>query len=112
MRLEWEGGPVATLANKGYCYTDKDGQTNGFHTPKVERQRRYFAQQRLCPDMEAGRLSSSLPEAARALEIANATSYWTSVRKRVKDRTILEVENLKSAKTGMSPCLRSLLMAL
>ena len=43
--------------------------------------------------MDAGRLSSNLPEAKRALEIANATSYWTSVRKRVKDRTILEVEN-------------------
>ena len=31
-------------------------------------------------------MSSDLPQAARALEIANATSYWTSVRKRVMDR--------------------------
>jgi len=44
-------------------------------------------------DMEAGRLTSSLPEAKRALEIANATSYWTSVRKRVMDRIFVEVDN-------------------
>ena len=27
-------------------------------------------------DMEAGRLTSDMDEAKRALEIANATSYW------------------------------------
>jgi DNA polymerase gamma 1 len=44
-------------------------------------------------DMEVGRLSSRLPEAKRALEISNATSYWTSVRKRVMDRIFLPVAN-------------------
>jgi DNA polymerase gamma 1 len=43
--------------------------------------------------MENGRLSSDLPEAKRALDIANATSYWTSVRKRVHDRIFMGVEN-------------------
>lgn len=37
-------------------------------------------------DMAVGRLSSDLPEAKRALQIADATSYWTSVRKRVMAR--------------------------
>lgn len=37
-------------------------------------------------DMAVGRLDSDLPEAKRALEIADATSYWTSVRKRVMAR--------------------------
>lgn len=37
-------------------------------------------------DMAVGRLNSDLPEAKRALEIADATSYWTSVRSRVMAR--------------------------
>lgn len=45
------------------------------------------------PDMEVGRLSSKLPQAKRALEVANATSYWTSVRKRVMDRIFLPAHN-------------------
>jgi DNA polymerase gamma 1 len=44
-------------------------------------------------DMKVGRLSSDLPEAKRALEIANAVSYWTSVRKRVMDRIFLPAAN-------------------
>ena len=44
-------------------------------------------------DMEVGRLSSKLPQAKRALEVANATSYWTSVRKRVMDRIYLRANN-------------------
>jgi DNA polymerase gamma 1 len=44
-------------------------------------------------DMEVGRLSSKLPQAKRALEVANATSYWTSVRKRVMDRIFLPTAN-------------------
>ena len=44
-------------------------------------------------DMACGRLSSDLPEAKRALEIANAVSYWTSVRNRVMDRLTLVKEN-------------------
>ena len=44
-------------------------------------------------DMEAGRLTSDTDEAKRALEIANATSYWTSVRKRVMDRIFVDVDN-------------------
>lgn len=38
------------------------------------------------PAMENGTLSSELPEAKEALEIARANSYWTSTRKRVFDR--------------------------
>lgn len=44
-------------------------------------------------DMEVGRLSSSLPEARRALEIAVGVSYWTSVRKRVMNRICLVAPN-------------------
>jgi DNA polymerase gamma 1 len=43
--------------------------------------------------MKVGRLNSDLPEAKRALEIANSVSYWTSVRKRVMDRIFLRVSN-------------------
>lgn len=44
-------------------------------------------------DMKVGRLGSDLPEARRALEIARATSYWTSVRKRVIDRIFIKAHN-------------------
>jgi len=46
-------------------------------------------------DMEAGRLSSDLEDAKRALEISSACSYWTSVRKRVMDRIFVTVANPK-----------------
>jgi len=44
-------------------------------------------------DMNVGRLNSKLPEAKRALEIAVATSYWTSVRTRVMERINMKVHN-------------------
>jgi DNA polymerase gamma 1 len=44
-------------------------------------------------DMKVGRLNSKSPEAKRALEIAVATSYWTSVRKRVMDRIYISASN-------------------
>jgi DNA polymerase gamma 1 len=44
-------------------------------------------------DMAVGRLSSDLPEAKRALQIADATSYWTSVRKRVMARIFSQAHN-------------------
>jgi DNA polymerase gamma 1 len=44
-------------------------------------------------DMKVGRLNSKSSEAKRALEIAVATSYWTSVRKRVMDRIYISASN-------------------
>jgi DNA polymerase gamma 1 len=44
-------------------------------------------------DMATGTLSSDLPEAKRALDIANSISFWTSVRKRVMSRIFKEVPN-------------------
>jgi DNA polymerase gamma 1 len=43
--------------------------------------------------MENGTLSSDLPEAKEALDIARANSYWTSTRKRVFDRISKSVPN-------------------
>ena len=94
MRLEWEGNPVGYTRQTGYTYTDKDGRTQRIPHPKGTNDNvGILLSKDFVPDMEAGRLSSDLPEAARALEIANATSYWTSVRKRVMDRIFMEVEN-------------------
>lgn len=44
-------------------------------------------------DMEVGRLSSDSPLAQKALDIANSTSYWNSIRKRVQDRIFVATEN-------------------
>ena len=94
MRLEWEGCPVGYTRSRGYTYTDKDGRTQRIPHPKGSNDNvGILLSKDFVPDMEAGRLSSSLPEAARALEIASATSYWTSVRKRVMDRIFMDVDN-------------------
>jgi DNA polymerase gamma 1 len=94
MRLEWEDCPVGYDRKRGYTYTDKDGRTKRIPHPKgTNANVGILLSKDFVPDMEAGRLTSSLPEAARALEIASATSYWTSVRKRVMDRIFMEVDN-------------------
>ena len=95
MRLEWEGSPVGYTRDTGFTLTtDKDGRTKRIPHPKGTNDNvGILLSKDFVPDMEAGRLTSSLPEAARALEIANATSYWTSVRKRVMDRIFMSVDN-------------------
>ena len=94
LRLEWEDCPVGYTRKTGYTYTTKDGRTKRIPHPKGSNDNvGILLSKDFVPDMEAGRLSSSLPEAKRALEIANATSYWTSVRKRVMDRIFMDVDN-------------------
>jgi len=103
LRLEWEGGPVSYDRKKGYCFIDENGKKQRIPHPSGKSDNvGILLTKDFIPDMEAGRLTSDLPEAARALEIANATSYWTSVRKRVKDRTILQVENPEGADWNVS----------
>ena len=94
LNLEWEGQPVGYTRQTGYTYKDKDGRTKRIPHPKGTNDNvGILLSKDFVPDMEAGRLTSLLPEAKRALEIANATSYWTSVRKRVMDRIFVEVDN-------------------
>ncbi len=94
MRLEWEGGPVTYTRQDGYGYLDKDGKSQKIPHPKGTGENvGILLSKDFVPDLEAGRLSSQLPEAKRALEIANATSYWTSVRKRVMNRIFVESDN-------------------
>jgi len=94
LRLEWEGGPVTYNRRDGYGYIDTDGKCRKIPHPAGKGDNvGILLTKDFIPDMETGRLTSDLPEAARALDISNATSYWTSVRKRVKDRTIMRVEN-------------------
>jgi len=94
LNLQWEGSPVTYTRTEGYRYTDKDGRTKRIPHPKGTNDNvGILLSKDFVPDMEAGRLTSALPEAKRALEIANATSYWTSVRKRVMDRIFVDVDN-------------------
>jgi len=94
MRLEWEGGPVTYTRQDGYGYIDENGKRKRIPHPKGSNDNvGILLSKDFVPDLEAGRLSSKLPEAKRALEIANATSYWTSVRKRVMDRIFVEADN-------------------
>jgi DNA polymerase gamma 1 len=80
--------------SKGWCYYNEDGKLDRVPHPKGNNANvGILLSKDFLVDMENGRLSSDLPEAKRALNIANATSYWTSVRKRVHDRIFMDVEN-------------------
>lgn len=94
LKLKWEGSPVILTKGDGWCYHNEEGKLEKIPHPKGNGDNvGVLLSKDFLVDMENGRLSSDLPEAKRALDIANATSYWTSVRKRVHDRIFLEVEN-------------------
>lgn len=100
LKLKWEGFPLTWVIGSGWCWKDlskgKDGGDKWIKIPHPKGTgenvggviTRDFVQ-----DMEVGRLSSDLPEAKRALDISNAVSYWTSVRKRVMNRIVRKAEN-------------------
>ena len=94
LKLKWEGSPVILTKGDGWCYHNEEGKLEKIPHPKGNGDNvGVLLSKDFLVDMENGRLSSDLPEAKRALDIANATSYWTSVRKRVHDRIFLEIEN-------------------
>lgn len=95
LNLKWEGQPMELTKSNGWCYRNPEtGKLEKLPHPKGKGDNvgGVFSKD-FVKDMEVGRLSSDLPEAKRALEIANATSYWTSVRKRVMDRVFLRAVN-------------------
>ena len=92
LKLKWEDCPVIYTRKHGYCF-ERDGRQIRIPHPKgTGANTGILLSKDFIPDLEAGRLSSDLPEAARALDIANATSYWTSVRKRVMDRIFVNTK--------------------
>ena len=94
LKLRWEGSPVEMIKGDGWCFRTEDGKLEKIPHPKGNGDNvGVLLSKDFLVDMENGRLSSELPEAKRALDIANATSYWTSVRKRVHDRIFMAVEN-------------------
>ena len=94
LKLKWEESPIINTKSKGWCYHNEDGRLEKIPHPKGNNDNvGVLLSKDFLVDMENGRLSSDLPEAKRALDIANATSYWTSVRKRVHDRIFMDVEN-------------------
>ena len=94
LKLEWEGSPMIFTPTDGWNYRTKTGELQKIPHPKGtdENVGGVFSKD-FIQDMEVGRLSSKLPEATRALEIASAISYWTSVRSRVMDRIYLFADN-------------------
>lgn len=94
LRLEWEGSPVIHLKEDGWCFYDEKGELAKVPHPGGNGENvGGLLSKEFVEDMAVGRLNSSLSEAKRALEIANAVSYWTSVRKRVMNRIFLKVSN-------------------
>lgn len=94
LKLKWEGSPIIYTKTDGWCFHDENGSLTKIPHPKgTDANVGVLLSKDFLADMEVGRLSSDQPEAKRALDIANATSYWTSVRKRVMDRICLEVSN-------------------
>jgi DNA polymerase gamma 1 len=94
LQLKWEDSPIKNVKGSGWCYKNEDGKIEKIPHPKGTGENvGVLLSKDFLVDMEVGRLSSDMPEAKRALDIANATSYWTSVRKRVMDRIFLQVDN-------------------
>jgi DNA polymerase gamma 1 len=94
LKLKYEGSHIVQTKTEGWCYYDETGGLVKVPHPKGTGDNTgVLLSKDFVQDMETGRLSSDLPEAKRALEISNAISYWTSVRKRVMDRIFLDTEN-------------------
>jgi DNA polymerase gamma 1 len=94
LKLKYENSPMIFTKNDGWCYHDEDGNLTKIPHPKGNGDNvGGVLSKDFVEDMAVGRLSSDLPEAKRALEIANSVSYWTSVRKRVMDRIFLRANN-------------------
>ena len=94
LKLKWENSPITLTKSKGWCFRNEEGRLEKIPHPKgSDANVGVLLSKDFLVDMENGRLSSDLAEAKRALDIANATSYWTSVRKRVHDRIFMGVEN-------------------
>lgn len=94
LKLQWEGTPMILTKDKGWCFHNADGNLEKIPHPKgAGANVGGVLSKDFVEDMAVGRLSSDLPEAKRALEIANAVSYWTSVRKRVMDRIFIPARN-------------------
>ncbi len=94
LKLTWEGSPMIYTKNMGWCYYAEGNVLTKIPHPKGAGDNvGGVLSKDFVDDMKVGRLNSDLPEAKRALEIANAVSYWTSVRKRVMGRIFLPASN-------------------
>ena len=94
LKLTWEGTPMIFTKDMGWCFHNEEGTLTKIPHPKgAGANVGGVLSKDFVDDMKVGRLNSDLPEAKRALEIANAVSYWTSVRKRVMDRIFLRASN-------------------
>ena len=94
LKLKWEGVPMILTEENGWCFHNSEGKLEKLPHPKGKGDNvGGVLSKDFVEHMEVGRLSSDLPEAKRALDIANAVSYWTSVRSRVMSRIFLKTHN-------------------
>ena len=94
LKLTWESSPMIYTKELGWCFNDEEGTLTKIPHPKGAGDNvGGVLSKDFVDDMKVGRLNSDLPEAKRALEIANSVSYWTSVRKRVMSRIFLRAAN-------------------
>lgn len=94
LKLKYEGKPLEYTREMGWCYREDGKSLKRVPHPKgTDENVGGLLSKDFVEDMHVGRLSSELPQAQRALDIANAVSYWTSVRKRVMSRITQVVDN-------------------
>ena len=94
LKLQWEGSPMIYTRDQGWCFHNGKAELTKIPHPKGAGDNvGGVLSKDFVDDMKVGRLNSDLPEAKRALEIANSVSYWTSVRKRVMDRIFVPTAN-------------------
>jgi len=94
LRLKWEDSPIILTKDQGCCFYGENKELIKIpHPGGAGDNVGGVLSKEFIEDMAVGRLSSDIPEAKRALDIANAVSYWTSVRKRVMSCIYLKVAN-------------------
>ena len=94
LRLTWQGSPLRHSKENGWIYYDQElGRMEKVPHPKRPGENvGGVLTKDFLKHADAGILDSKLPEAKRVLDISNAISYWTSVRKRVFDRIVKKVD--------------------
>lgn len=94
LKLTWNKSPIIWVDGRGWCYEDSEEGIKKIPHPsgKDENVGGLFSKE-FVVDMEVDRLSSDLPAAKQALNIAVSTSFWLSIRKRVMDRIFVPTPN-------------------
>lgn len=95
LRLKWDGKPIKYFPEKGWCYMD-DEQGDYVRIPHVQGEGVNVGgvlTKDYVEDFESGMLSSDSEAAKELISLSVNVAYWTSVRSRVLEQFVKQVDN-------------------